>query len=357
MAGIYGLLNLSDNDRSYVNTVGQELVFEAANEYLAMHNADMMAAYTVFVQEETETFKERYKLPGGGRLQRRGGQAQSAATKAGGQWDVAYPLEDFGAQVTGDDVAMAYMRLDELDRHLQTVTIQDMNTMRFEMLKALYNNTARTFTDPLHGSLTIQPLAITSDGVTYPPVLGSESDATENHYLGLNYAATAISNTNNPYETLRNELEEHFGTPQGYGNIAVFIHPDEVPETEDLGDFTPAADMGIRYGDDTDLANALPRVPGRVIGRVNGVWAVEWRWMTSGYLLAVDLDAPAPLKIRRDPADTGLQRGLHLKSRDATYPLEAAHYRHRFGVGVGNRLNGVVAQLGTATYDIPTAYE
>lgn len=356
MAGIYGLLNLSDNDRSYVNTLGQDVVFDAANQYLAMANADMMAAYSIFVQEETETFKERYKLPGGGRLQRRGGQAQSAATKAGGQWDVAYPLEDFGAQITGDDVAMAYMRVDELDRHLQTVTIQNINTMRFEMLKALFNNTQRAFVDPIHGSINIEPLA-NNDSVTYPPVLGSESDATENHYLGLNYAATAISNTNNPYLTVRNELEEHFGTPQGFGNIVSFIHPDEVPETEDLTDFVPVPDSGINYGDDTDLARVARMVPGRIIGRVSGVWVAEWRWITSGYILSLDLDAPPPLKIRRDPADTGLQRGLHLKSRDATYPLEAAHYRHRFGVGVGNRLNGVVAQLGTATYDIPTAYE
>lgn len=359
MTGIYGLLNLSDTDRSFVNTIGQAAVYDAANAYLAAHTSEMMAAYTAFVQAETESFKERYKLPGGGRLQRRGGKAQSAATKAGGGWDVAYPLEDFGAQITGDDVTLAYMRLDEFDRHLQTVTIQDLNTVRYEMLRALFNSSQRTFVDPLHGSLSIEPLA-NGDAVRYPPVLGSEAEGTENHYRISNYASAALSDTNNPYAVLREELEEHFGAMQGFGNVAAFIHPDQVPLTEKLTEFVHAEDIGIRHGVHKNLVrtDALPTVPGRVVGRVSGVWIVEWRWIPTGYILAVDLDAPAPLKLRRDPADTGLQRGLHLKATDTQYPLEAAHYRHRFGVGVGNRLNGVVMQLAVGTaYAIPSAYQ
>ena len=43
MAGIYGLLNLSDTDRSFVNTVGQTAVYEAANAYLNAHTTDSQA--------------------------------------------------------------------------------------------------------------------------------------------------------------------------------------------------------------------------------------------------------------------------------------------------------------------------
>ncbi len=136
----------------------------------------------MFVEEQTENFKERYKLPGGGRLQRRGGYAASGAVKAYGGYDVAYPLEDFGAQLADSDVALAYMTLQDLDRHLDTIFAQDANTVRFELLKALLNNTQDTFVDPLHGSLTIEPLA-NGDSVTYPPVLGSETEATDTHYL------------------------------------------------------------------------------------------------------------------------------------------------------------------------------
>lgn len=356
MAGIFGILGLQDTDRSYVNTIGQSIVYTATQTLLQQYNSDLQAALMLFVEGETDGYKERYKAPGGGRLQRRGGQAPSAAVKAGGSWDVAYPLEDFGAQVAGDDVALAYMTMQEYQRHLDTVMIQDMNTVRYEMLRALFNNTAGTFVDPLYGSLTIERLA-NGDSVTYPPVLGSESEATENHYLESGYAATAISDTNNPYVTIRQELEEHFGASTGGDNIAAFINPAEVPETEDLSDFDGVEDRFIRVGANTDVPVMLPNAPGRIVGRTNGVWIIEWRWMPANYILGIHLDVPAPLKMRVDPADTGLARGLSLVATEQNYPLQSSHWRHRFGMGVGNRLNGVVMELGTGgTYTVPTGY-
>jgi hypothetical protein len=357
MSGIFGVLGLSDTDNSYINTVGQAVVFEAANQYLAQVTAEINAATAVFVEETTELFKERYYLPGGGRLQRRGGQAQSGAVKASGYWDVAYPLEDFGAQVAGDDVSLAYMTLQQLQRHFDTVQAQDTNTVRFEVLRALFNNTARTFVDPLKGSLTIQPLALASDSVLYPPVLGSETEATDTHHLESGYAATAISDTNNPIVTIVDELEEHFGAMTGGENIVIFINNAQTAKIKALTDFEEVPDSRIRVGDSISVPTALPNVPGRIIGRGSGAWVVEWRWIPANYMLGMHMDAPAPLKIRVDEAASGLPRGLNLVSTDATYPFQAAHYRHRFGIGVGNRLNGVVMELGVGgTYTIPTAY-
>jgi hypothetical protein len=222
MAGIFGILGLSDTERVFANTVGQAVVYDGITRLVSQYNDELYAALAVFVEEQTPNFKERYKLPGGGRLQRRGGLAPSAAVKAYGGYDVAYPLEDFGAQLADSDVAMAYMTLQDIDRHLDTIFIQDANTVRFELLKALLNNTQDTFVDPLHGSLSIEPLA-NGDAVVYPPVLGSETEATATHYLSAGYAATAISDTNNPYITVRDELEEHFGATQGGANIAAGI--------------------------------------------------------------------------------------------------------------------------------------
>ena len=356
MAGIYSILGLQDTDRSYVNTIGQRVVFDAAQQYLSMSTDDMMKAFAVFVEEETDGYKERYKLPGGGRMQRRGGVAASGAVKANGSWDVAYPLEDFGDQIANDDVSLAYMTLPELQRHLDTVVIRDINTMRYEMLRALLNSASRTFVDPLYGSLTVQPAA-NGDSVLYPPVLGTETDATENHYLESGYLTAAISNTNNPYITLRNELEEHFGTPTGFGNIAVFINSAQVPITETLTDYDSVADINLAIGANSDVPTNLPNVPGRVVGRCEGVWVVEWRWIPANYMVAIDLDAPAPLKVRVDPAETGLGTGLQLVSTSDAQPLQNSHYRHRFGVGVGNRLNAVVLELGNGgTYTVPSGY-
>jgi hypothetical protein len=356
MGLLFGAITYDDSDRSYINNLGQRLVFEAAQSYLDKANRDMSAALAVFVEEMTDSYKERYKLPGGGRLQRRGGQAQSGAVKAGGSWDVAYPLEDFGAQLAGDDVAMAYMTAPELQRHVDTIIVQNQNTVRYEVLRRLFNNAAVTFNDPVYGSLTVQALA-NNDAVLYPPVQGSETEATDNHFLESGYAASAISDTNNPYVTIRDELGEHFADSSNTDNMVVFIHPNELSKTEALKGWTPVIDPFVLPGATVSVPTEMPRVPGKIVGRVAGVWVAQWRWMPANYLIGVHLDAPAPLKMRVDPAQTGLGRGLQLVSTDEDAPFRAAHWRHRFGIGVGNRLNGVVLELGTGgSYSIPTAY-
>lgn len=360
MAYRFGALTMADvDDYTLVNTVGQGVVYEDLQLYLAQRERDMMAALSVFVDMTTELYTENYKLPGGGRLQRRGGQAQSGAVKAAGSWDTGYPLEDFGAQLAWTDIVEGYLTVREFNRHVNTIEEQDRNTVRFELLKALLNNgsgSPRTFVDEIHGTISVQPLA-NGDAVLYPPVLGSETEATEDHYVETNYAATAISNINNPYASAVEELAEHFGETQGGDNIVTFINPAEEAETRALTDFVPVEDRFIRLGDNADVPVGLPNVPGIIIGRVSGSWVSRWRWIPATYMLSVHLEAPAPLKMRVDPASTGLGMGLQLVAQDERYPFRMAHWRHRFGFGVGNRLNGVVQELATGgSYTTPTAY-
>lgn len=358
MSGIFGALGIADTERVMLSSMGQRVVFDAVAQVLGDHNADLQAALSVFVQETTSDYKIRYKLPGGGRLQRMGNQSAPGAVKAYGGWDVAFPLEDFGAALAHNRVAYAYMTAQELNRHLDTIMVQDRNTVRFEMLKALMNNAQDTFVDPLWGSLSVEPLA-NGDSVVYPPVLGSETEATDTHYLSSGYAVTAISDTNNPYTTIANELEEHFGATQGGSNIAVFINNAQVPKTRALTDFVAVSDIGIRPGDDTAVAVGLPAaLPGRVLGRMDGsgVWVVEWRWMPAAYMLGIHLDAPKPLIQRIDPADTGLGQGLQLVATDEQYPFTESYYSHRFGFGCGNRLNGVAMFIDAGAWAVPSAY-
>ena len=359
MAGIFSHLNLASADRVFSNVVGQQVIYEAATEYIARVNSEIDRVISAFVEMDTENFKERYRLPGGGYLQRRREDGRFGAVKAYGSWDVAYPLEDFGAQIAGDDVTRAYMTTAELENHINTITAQNVNTVRFELLKALLNNTNDTFVDPINGSLTIVPLA-NADSVTYPPVLGSASETTDSHYLESGYAASAISDTNNPYATIVEELVEHFGESTGGDEVVVFINPAEAPETEDLTNFTAVPDNFVRAGANTDVPINLPAVPGTILGRMTGAgpcWVVQWRWIPANYMLGVHLGVPAPLKRRVDPADTGLGRGLQLVATDTDFPFEASFWRHRFGFGVSNRLNGVVMELGTGgSYSIPSGY-
>lgn len=361
MAGIYSLLGVDDGDRSFISRIGADRVYDAAATYLQMVDAEMRAAYSVFIQGEvTEMYAERYKLPGGGRMQKRGMFASNAATRPAGGWDVAYPLDDFEEPVAENDVEVAYMTLPDVQNSLDNIQLRNINAMRYEILWRLFNNANRTFVDQVLSTptLTVKPLA-NGDSDLYPPVIGSEAEATENHYLESNYAAGSISNTNNPFPVIRRELEEHFGTPTGYGNIAVFINSAQTSVVEALADYDPVTDQALTFGANRDtVTGALPMGPGRVLGRANGAWVMEWDWIPAGYALGLDLEAPAPLKMRVDTAESGLTRGLHLKAESSKHPLYARHWRNRYGIGVGNRLNGVVMEFGTGgTYTVPTAYQ
>jgi len=356
MSGIFGKLGLADTDRVFAATVGQRVIYEEASTYIAGVNAEIDRILAVFVERTSSDYKLRYKLPGGGHLARRGPDGRYGAVKAYGYWDVAFPLEDFGAEIAGDDVTMAYMTVRELENHIDTVVAKNVNSVRFEMLKALLNNTQGTFVDPLWGSLSIEPLA-NGDTVVYPPVMGSESEATEDHYLESGYLAANISDTNNPLETVRDDLEHHFGAATGGENLVVFVNNAQRGQLEDLTDFDPVPDQFIRVGDNVNVPTGLPGVPGRILGRCSGCWVVEWRWIPASYMLGLHMEEPGPLIRRIDPADTGLGDGLQLVARDEEFPFEASVWRHRFGFGAGNRLNGVVMELGTGgTYSIPSGY-
>ena len=357
MANLFGALSLSDGDRVYSATAGQRAVYDIAMQYVAMQNAALQPVLDIFVGEETSDYKRRFKLPGSGRLQRIGANAAPGAIKANGEWDIALPLEDFGAAVAANRINRAYMTAAELSLHIDTVVMQNVNTVRYEMLKALFNSTAGTFVDELWGSLTIQRLA-NGDSVAYPPVQGSETEATDNHYLESGYAASGISDTNDPYVTIVDELEEHFGTPTGGSEIVVFINNAQRAKTQGLIEFTPVTDLHVVPGTSTATVTGLPTLPGRTLGRHNaGVTVQEWRWIPANYMLAIHLGAPKPLIKRVDPPDTGLPSDLTLVAEDEEFPFKTSYWSHRFGFGVGNRLNGVVLELGTGgTYSVPSGY-
>lgn len=356
MSGLFGLLGVSDSERVFVSTLGQEVVYRATQELVTRYNMEQAEMISGFVERNTEAHKMRYKLPGGGRLQRMSGEAPSAEVKAYGGWDVGFPLEQFGAAVGGSRVRMAYMTVQDLNRHLQTVMIQDMNSMRFEMLRRMFNNTQHTFSDELWGNLLVEPFS-NGDANLYPPVLGVEIEATEDHYYHTGYTSANISDTNNPFLTIAAELEEHFGKPLGGSNIVTYINTAQVAKVIALTAFVEVTDNWVVPGDDTAVPFAYPsNLPGRPIGRCSGCWVVEWDWIPADYILGMHLGAPNPLMMRNDPADVGLPRGLALVAKDTRYPLETANWEHRFGIGAGNRLNGVFLEFNASAWSIPTGY-
>jgi hypothetical protein len=363
MSGIFGHLNISDSDYVFSGTVGQRVIWEAANDYVARSQVELTRMLSIFVAQQTSDRTLRYKLPGNGYLQRRGPDGRFGAVKATGSWDVAFPLEDFGAMIAGNDVDMAYMTVQELERHIKTVVQQDWNTVRYEVLTALMSRSNGTFVDPLHGSLTIRSLANT-DGTVYPPVIGSVTEADDEHYLELGDVATAIDDTHDPWVGTNTnsvnivaDLEEHFGISAGSAEIVSFINQAEVTEVSALTEFEPVDIRQIQEGTQTASPVQVPtNLPGVVIGRHRaGAWIVRWDWVPATYILSVHTGVEAPLYERIDPPATGLGSGLQMVSEDEEFPFKEMTWRHRFGYGVANRLNGIVVEAAAGgSYTDPT---
>ncbi len=363
MANIFGHLNVSDQDYVFSSTVGQRVIYEAAANYVDLASEELTRLLSVFVARSTSDHTLRYKLPGNGYLQRRGPDGRYGAVKASGQWDVAFPLEDFGAMIAGNDVDMAYMTVAELDRHINTVVQQNVNTSRYEVLTALTSRSNGTFIDPQHGSLTIRSLANT-DGTLYPPVIGSMTEADDEHYLELGDTSAAIDDTHDPWSgvntnsvSIVGELEEHFGVQAGSAEIVSFINQAEVTVVSGLTDFEPVDIRQIQEGQQTASPIQVPTdLPGVVIGRHRGgAWIVRWDWIPATYILSVTTAVEAPLYKRIDPAATGLGVNLQLVAEDEEFPFKDTTWRHRFGYGVGNRLNGIMVECAAGgSYTDPT---
>ena len=358
MSNVFGTITDNDNEFGFLSNVGQELAWEVAQRWVAERTAEFALTTGIFVEDKTEAFKTRYKKPGAGYLQERNTQGHYGSGKATGSWDVAYPMFDKGVQHSWNDVDVAKMTALELSNHIETGFNSYVNSFRHDVLHRLLDNVQETYTDPDHGDLDIEPLA-NGDAVTYPPVAGSVTEATEDHYVGSNYTAANISDTNNPLETIRDDLDHHYSGPStGGDNIVIFCNRAQRSQLEALSDFTEVPDNWITSGDNVDIPFGLPTAPGKVLGRASGTWIVQWDFIPASYLLGIHLDEAPPLMQRHDPASTGLGTGdFMLVSTDEQFPFTNAVWRARYGIGAGNRLNGFAMFLvASSSYTVPTAY-
>lgn len=359
MSMIFGLAGMTASDYQFARQADNALLYTATQQYLQQANEAFMAATSLFIEETTETVKERYLLGMTGRMQRKSSQNKAKTVRRSGSWDVAYPLEEFGDDIVVTRVDFGYMTPEMYQLHVDGVLMRGHAAIRHEVLYRLFNNTQTTFDDPLKGALTIEPLA-NGDSVVYPPVLGSDTEATDNHYLESGYAATAISDTNNPIVTAVDELTEHYDRHTGGVPTVSLINKAQKKQISALTSFVPYTPNAIQAGVDTDKV-LLPNrtIPGEIIGYTDSSWIAVWDWIPANYIVTLGLDIPPPLKMRVDPVATGLaDRGVVSMTGDETrFPLTLNEWTVRFGIGAGNRLNGVVMELGTGgTYSIPSGY-
>jgi hypothetical protein len=168
-----------------------------------------------------------------------------------------------------DDVTFVYMTLIDYELHLKTVMTQHVNTHRFQMLRAIFNNTPRPFFDEIWPNIAVLPLA-NGDGTTFPPLIGTTADTTAKFYLATNYAAGSISESNNPITVGVNLLQQRYGTPTGGSDIITFYNPAQDAAFKGLTEFvpiqyhwTPTQASTRRFPSSQTSTSAFPRAPGK----------------------------------------------------------------------------------------------
>lgn len=364
MGLLYGALDIKDSERPFTDLNGARLIWDYTQELLARYNREVDDVTRIFVQGDTTEFKERYELAGVGYMQKTDPRigSQVAAVSRTGNWDVAYPLNQYEEAIAYNDIALAYLSMGQFEAAIQTVLNVNNRTIFYEIMRALFNNAPPAFSDWLKGSLTVVPLA-NGDAVTYPQVFGSDTEATENFYLAPNYAESGITDTNNPFQKILDVVEPHFGSPTGGTHVVVFVNRSAMPYVELLTDFVPTPYWNVQPGDHT----AVPVNVGgvqlpegcRIAGVCNGCTIVVWSRIPSGWMVATMPGiTPAPIKRRVDDTASNLTPGLKLINRDQNYPFTVNQWRNRYGYAVGNRLGAVVVALnGTTSYTVPTLYQ
>lgn len=358
MSAIFGVLGVPATEADFVVNMGQELIFDAVNEVLGYHAADLAAAEKVFVKGETTKFQMRWLSPGGGLMTPAGQDPLGPGPAVGryGEWDVGFPLRFYEESFSASRRALADMTVQELNAHIDTILERDIRRRRQRILTALFEDTAYTFADIVHGNVTLPRLANT-DGSVFPPVPGAAAGADDHHFRESTYTVANIVAASNPLLDLRPEILQHFGGRAATGTDILYLHgTDQTQYIDVLAGFTQIGDLQIDYGEDTDLSKFIAGIPGRLYGRAYGCWVSEWSWMPATYGIAVHLRYP-PL-LRR--VHHSLPSDLTLVSRNNDHPLESAYYSANYGYAVCNRLSAAIIEVSgdapAEAYAPPGAY-
>jgi hypothetical protein len=348
----WGFVDLDSLMDRRVSTVGVDIITRAVTDSAAQYTAQLDAMLALLAQRTTAA-QVQYRIPGSGTLQPIGPDGNPLPVQVEGMYTVGFPIQGGATAYGTNRVTQELMTVAELNDHTLDAQVRDADWMRRHMLAALLDNTSWTFTDPLFGALTVQPLA-NNDTVLYPRT-GGTAPAAAQHYLAQ---TAAIADATNPFDDLYALLRRY--PSQSNSDVVAYVPTNVVSAVQGLTNFIAVSDVRVIEGANTArLTNngAAFLGPGaQVLGLTDGVWVVEWPALPNNYVLAVATDADPVLAMREyeSPALQGLFPEFH--SPDGN------HREFRFirfaGFGVQNRIGAAVYQVsgGDTNYDIPTGY-
>lgn len=356
----YGFIGQEHLFAERITNVPVPTVQDSVRRSLDVHNREIDALTDGLVERVTD-YQINYQLAAAGELQPLDEDGNPKPTQPKGTYTVAFPIRGGGDAYGTNRVSRAKATLGDVNRWTWNMLTRDARWIRRFILSAIFTNVAYTYVDKEHGNLTVQPLALTSDGVTYVRNTGLAS--TDEHYYAQ---ANSIANgSDDPFETWYTELNEH---PDNMGPYVAYIPTNLVSSVKALADFHPADDPNIMFGADvtraaiaTDpdmTAQDIPfvRFGNKYLGYHDaGVHVVQWDSLPSSYGFVEARNAPAVLGMR-EHTEPELQ-GFFPEFFD----LDGNHMGMRMiryaGFGVMNRVGALAFRIGNGSYAIPAGYD
>jgi hypothetical protein len=355
----FGYLGLEQlyHDESQIQDL--QPIWEQALEAIRAYNEALTAFISPFALPTTRA-QFRYQLPGTTNYQPLDDKGNPLPVSSMGHFDVGLPL--FGAGTAYGDNLVTRAKLTPsaiAHRTLQAVGA-DLNWIRRHMMAALFAANSYSFTSaltPEDSAITVETLARAATGVEYLKRDGTR--ATDTHLLAQ---ASTISDTNNPFPSIYEELAEHpSNNVTATQPVVAYIAPNLRASVEGLTSFVPAARMLIREGVDTAVAVPAAEQYGffgdflGVVGSAgNSVVVRMWQHMPNDYIIAHAVGAGPVLGWRQFPEPT--LQGVIATMQDVDGNYMTMSFRRFAGFGVLNPIAAVVYRIGNATYAAPTGF-
>lgn len=348
---LYGFIQMKDLAARRVTEVGVQVVNDAIEQSVQEHLRQLESMLSLFSVRTTE-FKEKFNSVTVARLQPLDDNGRARPIKTGGQYGIAYPLQQGGVAWGVNYRTREKMTVQDASDLTSTMLSADVRWLRDHILAAMFSNTPWTFNDDEHDALTIEGLA-NGDAVKYMVHSGSDVGATDTHYLAQ---SSAIDDSHNPFPTIYDELSEH---PENDGEVVVFIASNLKTSVTGLTNFVEVKDPNITTGANVSVLSgtlgiALPGGPKSLLGYVDKCWIVEWKSLPDNYMIGMTTGGDRPLKMREETVPS-LQGFRKVAQRD-DHPFYESQWLRIAGFGGNNRVGAVVYRVGNASYAIPTNY-
>jgi len=345
----YGFVGLESIFAEKLEDVNVQIVMDAITQSVDEHNRQV-TAMTGDMFAFTDQYKVRFQQPGSGTLQPLDEWGNPMPVKSAGFYDVAFPIQGGGTAWGDNRVSRALMTVDDVNRLVLDSLQRDADWIKRHMLAAIFDNTTWTYSDPSHGSLTVQPLA-NGDAVTY--VKRSGAVAVDTHHLAQ---AAAIADATNPFDDIYLDLTEH--PVNANGQVVCYVPTSNKAAVEGLAGFVEIGDPDVNEGVNTaTISGRIDRGWGdEVIGKVNKCWIVESGILPDNYIVSNVRGAAPPLWARQYTASS--LQGLITENHSPDGNMQEQRYIRYLGFGSYNRVGAMVnfIEAGDTTYDIPAGF-